>query len=106
MNEELKTRLETQGKRTRDTTLRYKNTKGKLEDFDALSRISIKAANKGMNLDDTKANIRGAVGRAALTNEAAVAEADLAGVDTDTKCLIAQVSLVCSETAAMSRISQ
>ena len=34
------------------------------------------------------------------------AKADLEGVKTDTQCLLAHVSLVCSETAAMSRISQ
>lgn len=106
MNEELKLALKTQGEKVRGAVARHKAAKNALEEFDANSRIAINAENPKMNLDDTKARVTVAPGRRDMTARLVLAEADAEGIDADTKCLLAHVSLVCSETAAMSRISQ
>lgn len=112
MNEELKTALDTQGKKVREATFRAETAKSVLETFDANSRGIIKTAGtppgwaKPPTDDDTKALVLVQPGRAALVTERIATMADAEGIEADTKCLLAHVSLVCSETAAMSRISQ
>ena len=112
MNDELKEALLGQGKRVREATLRAETAKSALETFDANSRNAIKAGGnppgwtKAPTDDDTKALILLQPGRAALVTERIATTADADGIEADTKCLLAHVSLVCSETAAMSRISQ
>ena len=111
MNQELKEALLGQGKRVREATLRAETAKSALETFDANNRCAIKAADKPAGWakaptdDDTKALVLANAGRAPLVAARIEAFADSEGVKTDTQCLLAHVSLVCSETAAMSRIS-
>ena len=106
MNQELKDALKTQGEKVRTTMLRAESAKIDLETFDANSRISVKADGAKRTESDTDAAVMVAAGRSPLAVAAGTAKADLEGVKTDTQCLLAHVSLVCSETAAMSRISQ
>ena len=112
MNEELKTALTSQGMKVCEAVLRAETAKSALETFDANSRCAIKAADKPAGWakaptdDDTKALVLANAGRAPLVAARIEAFADSEGVKTDTQCLLAHVSLVCSETAAMSRISQ
>ena len=106
MNEDLKDALKTQGKKVREAILRAETAKIDLETFDANTRIAVKADGVKRTEADTDAAVTVAQGRAPLVNAAILGKADLEGVKTDTQCLLAHVSLVCSETAAMSRISQ
>lgn len=106
MNEELKAALTSQGTKVREAVLRAETAKSALETFDANTRISVKADGVKRTEADTDAAVTVAAGRSPLVVAAARAKADLEGVKTDTQCLLAHVSLVCSETAAMSRISQ
>jgi|GEM_PF-1148997 len=106
MNEELKAALTSQGERVRNAVRRAELTKSALESFDAQSRVAIKAD----GLKRTEADVNAAVITAPTREKALLpaidSKADLEGVKTDTQCLLAHVSLVCAETAAMSRISQ
>lgn len=112
MNEDLKDALKTQGKKVREAILRAETAKSALETFDANSRIAIKAKDKPAGWakaptdDDTKALVLANAERAPLVAARIAALAESEDVKTDTQCLLAHVSLVCSETAAMSRISQ
>ena len=106
MNTELKAALTSQGMKMREAVLRAETTKSALETFDANTRISVKADGVKRTESDTDAAVMVAAGRSPLAVAAGMAKADLEGVKTDTQCLLAHVSLVCSETAAMSRISQ
>lgn len=112
MNEELKTALDGQGKRVRDAVLRAETAKSALETFDANSRNAIKAGGipagwaKAPTDDDAKTLVLATAGRAPLVAARIEAFADSEGIEAETKCLLAKTSLVCSETAAMSRISQ
>ena len=106
MNEDLKDALKTQGEKVRMTMLRAESAKIDLETFDAHTRIAIKADGVKRTESDTDAAVAVAHGRAPLVTAAILGKADLEGVKTDTQCLLAHVSLVCSETAAMSRITQ
>jgi len=106
MNEELKTALTSQGMKVREAMIRAEASKVALDTFDANSRISVKADGVKRTESDTDAAVMVAAGRSPLVVAAGTAKADLEGVKTDTQCLLAHVSLVCSETAAMSRISQ
>ena len=106
MNEELKAALTSQGTKMREAVLRAETAKIDLETFDANTRIAVKADGVKRTEADTDAAVAVAQGRAPLVNAAILCKADLEGVKTDTQCLLAHVSLVCSETAAMSRISQ
>ena len=106
MNEELKAALTSQGTKMREAVLRAETAKSALETFDANNRISVKADGVKRTEADTDAAVMVAAGRSPLVVAAGTAKADLEGVKTDTQCLLAHVSLVCSETAAMSRISQ
>ena len=105
MNEELKGALRSQGERVRNATRRYEESKLGLDTFDANSRIAVKADGVKRTESDTDAAVMALEARSALAGEAALAKAYLEGIKTDTQCLLAHVSLVCSETAAMSRIS-
>ena len=106
MNEELKDALRNQGTRVREAIIRAEATKSNLDTFDANTRIAVKADGAKRTESDTDAAVTVAPGRAPLVAASGEAKADLEGVKTDTQCLLAHVSLVCSETAAMSRISQ
>ena len=106
MNTELKAALTSQGAKVREAVLRAEAAKRALEAFDANTRISVKADGVKRTESDTDAAVMVAPGRSPLAVAAGTAKADLEGVKTDTQCLLAHVSLVCSETAAMSRISQ
>lgn len=106
MNEELKAALRGQGTKVREAMIRAEASKVALDTFDANTRISVKADGAKRTESDTDAAVMVAAGRPPLVVAAGTAKADLEGVKTDTQCLLAHVSLVCSETAAMSRISQ
>ena len=112
MNDELKDALKTQGTRVREAVLRAETAKSALETFDANSRNAIKANGippgwaKAPTDDDAKTLVLAKTERAPLVTARIAAFADAEGIEADTKCLLAHVSLVCSETAAMSRISQ
>lgn len=106
MNEELKDALMTQGERVRGAYVRATTAKNALEAFDAQSRNAIKADGVKRTEADTDALVTVAAGRVALAADVAQTAADLEGTKADTQCLLAHVSLVCAETAAMSRISQ
>ena len=106
MNEELKYSLTKQGMKVRVSYARYNMAKADLEKFDAQSRNAIKADGVKRTEADTDALVTVAMGRAELVETLVKAGAELEGDKVDTQCLLAHVSLVCAETAAMSRISQ
>ena len=106
MNEELKEALETQGTTIRNAMFRYNTAKTALEAFDAKSRNAIKADGVKRTESDTDALVTVAAGRTELAAALVIANAELEGHKVNTQCLLAHVSLVCSETAAMSRINQ
>lgn len=106
MNDAMKEALGTQGARVMGAVLRYKTAKAALEVFDANSRNAVKADGVKRTEADTDALVTVATGRSMLVDALCKSEAELEGYKTDTQCLLAHVSLVCSETAAMSRISQ
>lgn len=106
MNDDLKIALQSQGERMREAILRADNAKSALETFDAHSRTAIKADGVKRTEADTDALVTIVANRAAMESAMIVAKAELEGVKVDTQCLLARVSLICSETAAMSRISQ
>ncbi len=106
MNQELKDALRSQGEKVRNAVLRAELTKSALESFDAQSRVAIKADGVKRTEADMDAAVITAPTREKALLPAIDSKADLEGVKTDTQCLLAHVSLVCSETAAMSRISQ
>ena len=106
MNQELKEALRGQGAKVREAVIRAEACKVTLDTFDANTRIAVKAGGVKRTESDTDAAVMAASGRAPLVVAAGTAKAALEGVKTDTQCLLAHVSLVCSETAAMSRISQ
>ena len=106
MNQELKAALMSQGERVRTATLRAETAKSVLENFDAQSRLAIKADGAKRTEADTDAAVTTALHREKVLLPAIDTKAELEGAKTDTQCLLAHVSLVCSETAAMSRISQ
>ena len=106
MNDEVKEGLRTQPKRVYDATLRYRTAKTALEAFDAASRNTVKADGVKRTEADTDAMVTTAEGRNAMTRAFAEAEAEMNATEAQTKCLLAEASLVSAETAAMSRISQ
>ena len=112
MNEELKDALKTQGERVRNAVKCAETTKSALETFDAVTRNAVKAGGippgwtKAPTDDDAKSLVLGNEARKPLVAANIEAKAAAEGIEADTKCLLAQVSLVCAETAAMSRISQ
>ncbi len=106
MNEGLKERLDSQGTRTRVATLAHNVAKTKLEAFDAHSRVATRADGVKRTEADTDAIVAVAHGRSGLVDAFNRAKADMDATDVETKCLIAHVSLVCAEVAAVSRISQ
>ena len=111
MNDELKTALRSQREMVSGAVLRYEDAKAKLEAFDAHSRKAIKGGDKPIGWaksptdDDTDALILTCGGRAPLEAALIASKAELESVKVNTQCLLAEVSLVCSETAAMSRIA-
>ena len=106
MNEEVKEGLRTQPTKMFNATLRYRTAKTALERFDAASRNSVKADGVKRTEADTDAMVTVAEGRQTLAKEFAEAEAEMNATEAQTKCLLAEASLVSAETAAMSRISQ
>lgn len=110
-SEELKEALSIQGKRTRDASLRARTAKTALDKFDAESRCAIKKGgipegwSKAPTDDDTKALALLAKGREQLAQVNDEMQAENDGIEAETKCLVAHASVVCAETAAMSRIS-
>ena len=106
MNEEIKQRLQSQPKAVYDATLRYREAKTALETFDAASRNTVKSDGVKRTEADTDALVLTAKGRKEQAQAFASAEAEMNAVDAQTKCLLAEASLVSAETAAMSRISQ
>lgn len=102
MNEELKERLRAQGKRVADAVTLYENDKNALEVFDASTAV---CAGK-MTEKQLDVIVKSAEGRNALTSPLAISKGELEGIKKETECLIAEASLVCSEIAAASRISQ
>lgn len=106
MNDELKDALRNQGTVVKNAMLRFNRAKSALEAFDANTRNAVKADGVKRIEADTDALVTVAAGRANLVATMVIAAAELEGCKVDTQCLLAHVSLVCSETAAMSRISQ
>ena len=106
MNDELKDALRNQGAVIKNAMLRFNTAKNALEAFDANTRNAVKADGVKRTEADTDAMVTVAAGRANLTAALVIAYSELEGYKVDTQCLLAHVSLVCSETAAMSRISQ
>jgi len=106
MNEELKEKLRGRGLAVGGALFRYRTAKACLVTFDANARIAVKADGVKRTESDTDAAVLADPKRAPLEAAAIGAEAELEGAKTDTQCILAEVSLVCSETAAMSRISQ
>lgn len=106
MNEELKEQLKTQGKRISVATHNYEASKQALEQFDANSRVAVRADNVKRTEADVDALVLSNVGRLPLFEQYCENKAELEGLKTDTQCLLAHVSLICSETAALSRIAQ
>jgi len=106
MNDGLKEKLHGQGKLVGDSILRHKTAKAALATFDAHSRTAVKADGVKRTEADTDAAVLTTANRVSVEQAAIVAEAEMEATKTDTACLLAEVSLVCSETAAMSRISQ
>ena len=106
MNDDLKERLSTQGKRVCEATLRFEDRKSKLEVFDANSRIKVRATGLKLTEGDVSAHILIADGRLVLTVPLNEAKAELEALKKDTDCLLALASLTCAEVAANSRISQ
>lgn len=105
MNEDLKSALQTQGPRTGQAIHAYETKKANLDAFDANSRIKIKSDGVKRTESETDAMVIASDGRAPLVAEMIAAKAEMEGMKTDTQCLLAHVSLVCAETAAMSRIA-
>ena len=106
MNDELKDKLHGQGKLVGRAHFCFKTAKADLARFDANARIAVKADGVKRTEADTDAVVIADPKRAPLESAAIGSEAALEDAKTDTACLLAEVSLVCSETAAMSRISQ
>ena len=105
MNEELKEALKERGVFTREHMLRYRTAKARLEAFDAASRNATRADGVKRTEADIDALVTVMAGRGELVSDLARADAELEGCKVATQCLLAEVSLVCSETAAMSRIA-
>jgi hypothetical protein len=105
MNEELKKTLKGQRTLVYGAMLRFRHAKTKLEGFDATARVAIRADGVKRTESDVDALVLADPKRAPLEAEYAEAEAELSAVKVDTDCLLANVSLVCSETAAMSRVA-
>ena len=106
MNDQLKDRLETQGKMVYEATLRFENRKNNLDVFDANSRIKVRATGIKLTESDVSAHILIAEGRFSMAYPFNEAKAELESVKKDTDCLLALASLTCAEVAANSRISQ
>ena len=106
MNDDLKEKLSSQGKRMGEATLRFEHHKNKLDVFDANSRIKVRAAGLKLTESDVAAHILIVDGRLVLAAPLNDAKAELESVKKDTDCLIALASLTCAEVAANSRISQ
>ena len=106
MNTELKERLRAQPRKVYEASARYRAAKTELETFDAASRVAVKADGVKRTEADTDALVLMAKGRGDIVKKFVLAEADMNGAETQTKCLLAEASLVSAETAAMSRISQ
>lgn len=105
MNDAVKDALKEQGPEVGAAVYRYKTAKAALDKFDANTRKTVKADGVKRTVDEVDALVLLAEGRDALVEDANAAEAAYEAVRTGTQCLLAEVSLVCSETAAMSRIA-
>lgn len=106
MNDELKTRLDNQGMVVYGAAIRYESAKEKLDKFDAERRLAAKADGVKRTEAEVDAIVTASEGRGPLLEAFAEAKAAYDAVKTGTQCLLAKVSLVCAETAAMSRIAQ
>lgn len=106
MNEDIKTRLDNQPEAVRGAFLRADNTKSQLELFDANARIAAKADGQKRTEADVDALVCVTPGRSTLVGANSTAKADYEGIKTDTQCLLAKVSLICTETAACARVAQ
>ena len=105
MNEGLKEALKTQGQKMRNALYCADMAKAALDKFDANTRIAVKGDGLKRTEADTDAAVLSAPKRDTLAATVSETKSELEGVKVDTQCLLAEVSLVCSETAAMSRIS-
>ena len=105
MNDELKASLKDQASEVGAAGYRYKTAKAALDKFDANTRKTVKADGVKRTVDEVDALVLLAEGRDALVEAVNNAEAAYEALRTRTQCLLAEVSLVCSETAAMSRIA-
>ena len=105
MNDELKTALRSQRDMVSGAVTRYENAKANLDRFDANARVAIKADGVKRTEADTDALVLADAKRITLEIALIEAKAELESVKVNTQCLLAEVSLVCSETAAMSRIA-
>ncbi len=106
MNDELKDALRMQGPRTIGAIKRFEHDKKELEKFDANTRGKIRGDGVKRTESDVDAMILLEPGRDVLADAFADSKANLEGAKADIQCILAEVSLVCSETAAMSRIAQ
>lgn len=111
MNDELKDALRTQGEKVRNATRRYEAGKVALDRVKGAIRGAVRESRASANLKplneaDTDAMVAADSTKTPIEDALVEAKADLEAVKADGECLLAHVSLVCSETAAMSRISQ
>ena len=105
MNEELKTALRAQRGLVFGATLRFRTAKTALEAFDATNHTAFRADGVKRTESDIDALVLADPRRTNMVAEFATAEAELTAVKVDTDCLLANVSLVCAETAALSRVA-
>lgn len=105
MNDAVKKALKEQSVDVGAAVSHYKTAKAALDKFDANTRKAIKADGVKRTVDEVDALVLLAEGRDALVEAVNAAEAVYEATKTGTQCLLAEVSLVCSETAAMSRIA-
>lgn len=106
MNDAIKEKLKNQAKAVYDATLRFENSKTKLETFDAHSRLAARNTGAKLTENDVEAMVAVTPDRGVLTTPMNEARAELEAVKKDTECLLALASLACAEVAANSRISQ
>lgn len=106
MNETLKEQGHNLAKKTRDCFARYKHAKNKLATYDANTRITGRTDGSKRTEKDLDAYVAVDEGRSELLSDLVEFEADWEAVQVETKVVIAEMSLVCTETAANSRISQ
>jgi len=106
MNDEIKTQLDNQGNKIRVAFLRCDTSKAGLDAYDAQTRNRVRADGVKRTEADIEALVISDLDRPGLLSMYLEAKAEYEGAKVETQCLLAKVSLVCSEIAAASRIAQ